>query len=151
MFAGMKKNLVILATCAMGAVALASPVAAQEVPFTSGDFWQVTGIHLKDGASLKYASFLAGDWRANQEFAKSKGWIKNYMVLANPYPRKGEPDVYLITVSENIPSGAESEKRDAEYYAWRKTTAARMEEESGNRAEFREVGSSSLLQEMKFK
>jgi hypothetical protein len=34
---------------------------------------------------------------------------------------------------------------------WRKKTIAQMEKESGNRAEFREVGSSSLLQELTFR
>ena len=72
-----------------------------------GDFWEVTGIHLKDGGALAYANFLATDWRADQEFAKSKGWIKSYMVFSNNHARKGEPDLYLVVISERLPTGAE--------------------------------------------
>ena len=47
--------------------------------------------------------------------------------------------------------GAEGEKRNDEYLAWRKKTEAQMQKESGNRLEFRDIGSSMLLQELKFK
>ena len=86
-----------------------------------------------------YAKFLAAEWRENQEFAKSKGWIKSYMIFSNAYPRPGEPDMYLVTITEDIPSGATSEKRQDEYMAWKKKSLVQMQQESGNRAEFREV------------
>jgi hypothetical protein len=73
------------------------------------------------------------------------------MLFANPYPRPGEADLYLVTVTEDIPSAATSEKREDEYMAWRKKTLVQMQKESGNRAEFREVISSSLLQELTFR
>lgn len=129
----------------------ATQATADEWPFVQGDHWEVTGIHLKDGGGLAYANFLASEWRKDQEFAKSKGWIKSYTVLVNAYPRKGEPDLYLIAITDGVPSGAEGEKRQAEYMAWSKTSIADQQKASGNRAEFREVGSSSLLQEMKFR
>lgn len=68
---------------------------------------------------LAYANFLAGEWREKQEFAKSKGWIRGYMVLSNVHARKGEPDLYLVTITDKIVSGAESESRSKEYMAWR--------------------------------
>ena len=124
---------------------------AAPIRFVPGNFWDVTGIVIKDGGGPKYATFLAGEWRDNQEFAKSQGWIKSYMILSNAYPRKGEPDLYLISVTEQMASGAESEKRQTAYMAWRKKTLSQMESESGNRAEFREVSTSSLLQELNFR
>ena len=117
----------------------------------AGDFWEVTGVHLKDGGGLAYANFLATEWKANQEFAKSKGWIKSYMVFSNNLARKGEPDLYLVVISERLPTGPEGEKRDDEFTAWKKKTQAQMQKESGNRLEIREIGSSSLLQELKFR
>ena len=41
-------------------------------------------------------------------------------------------------------------KRAEEEGAWKKKSIAQMQEESGNRAEYREVMSNSLLQEMTF-
>ena len=99
---------------------------------------------------LAYANFLATEWKADQEFAKSKGWIKSYMVFGNAYPRKGEPDLYLVVISERLPSGTESEKRDDEYLAWKKKTQAQLVKDSGNRLEVREIETNSLWQELKF-
>jgi len=72
-------------------------------------------------------------------------------VLNNVYWRKGEPHLYLITIIDSVISCVEFEKRDQEYRAWRKATIAQLTKESGDRAEFREVSSNSLLQEMTFR
>ena len=128
-------------TCAM----------AGDWPLAQGDFWEVTGVHLKDGGDLAYATFIATEWKTDQEFAKSKGWIKAYMVLGNAYTRKGEPDLYLVTVTDRLVSGPESEKRGDEYIAWKKKSNAQLVKESGNRGEVRTIESSQLLQELKIK
>ena len=149
------KNLIPRAILVMAlgtaSMLVATRAIADEWPLVPGGYWDVTGVKLKDGGGLAYANFLAGEWRENQEFGKSKGWVKSYMILANSNPRAGEPDLYLVTVTEDIPSGATSEKRQDEYMASKKKTLAQMEKESGNRAEFREVVSSLLLQEMTFR
>jgi hypothetical protein len=144
------ERLLVLVFCSASA-ALATRAMAAEWPMAPGDFWEVTGVHLKDGGGLVYANFLATEWKADQEFAKSKGWIKGYMVLSNAYSRKGEPDLYLIVISERLATGPEGEKRNEEYTAWKKKTEAQMQKESGDRLQVREIGSSSLLQELKFR
>lgn len=144
------KGLLVLMLCAVSA-GLATRAEAGDWPMTPGDFWEMTGVHLKDGGALAYATFLASEWKADQEFAKSKGWIKGYLVLSNGYARKGEPDLYLVTISERLPTGPETDKRDDEYMAWKKKTQAQMMKESGNRLEIREIGSNLLLQELKFR
>ncbi len=139
-----------LALCVLSCAWTASAIA-DEYPVVWGDYWSVSGIKLKDGGSLAYAQFLATEWREEQEFAKSKGWIKSYMVLANTYPRQGEPDLYLITVSDQLVSGPEDEKRLEEYMAWRKKSMAQLDKESGDRLEFRELSGNLLLQELEFR
>ena len=144
------KGLLVLILWSVFA-AIPARASADEWPMVQGDYWDMTGVHLKDGGALAYANFLATEWKANQEFAKSKGWVKGYMVLSNVNSRKGEPDLYLITIFERLASGPEAEKRTEEYMAWRKKTQAQMLKESGNRLEIREVGSSTLLQELNFR
>jgi hypothetical protein len=144
------KSVLLLALCATSVMTVTRAVA-DEWPLVAGDFWEVTGVHIKDGGALAYAEFLAAEWRDNQEMAKSKGWIKSYKILGNAYARKGEPDLFLITITDRIVSGPEGEKRQAEYMEWKKKTVAQMEKESGNRAEFREIGSNELLQELTFR
>jgi len=55
-----------------------------------------------------------------------------------------------VTIVDSVVSGAERERRQAEYMQWQKKSLAQMDAESGNRAECREVMGSSLLQELTF-
>lgn len=144
------KSMIVLALAALSVLG-ASRAVADQYPVVGGDFWEVTGVKLKDGGALSYANFLASEWKKDQEFAKSKGWIKDYMVLANTYAREGEADLYLVTVTDRLITGPEGEKRQAEYMEWSKSSIADMEKASGNRAEFRTILSNSLLQELKFR
>jgi hypothetical protein len=143
----------VVSALALGALAtMTSGVSgADEWPLAAGDYWEVTGIDIKDGGALKYAQFIAGEWKENLEFSKSKGWIKGYKIFGNVYARAGEPDLYLVTIRESLPSAAEGEKRNDEFQAWKKKTIAQMETESGNRTQYREVLADELLQEYTIK
>lgn len=150
-YAGISMALA-LAGCATTAVAQQPAAPADSgYPLVSGDFWEVTGVDLKPGGDLIYARHLATRWRAAQEHAKSQGWIKDYMVLANYHRRQGEPDLYLITVSTALPSGPEWEARNLAFEAWAERTTEQLVSENANRAEFREILSNSLLQELVFR
>ncbi len=144
------KPLFILALC-ISALSMTTNALAQEWPMVAGDFWTVTGIEVKDGGDLKYANWLAAEWKKNAEFAMSKGWLKGYKLFGNVHNRKGEPDLYLVRIFEDMPSGPEGEERYKEYMEWQSKTESQMEAESGNRAEYREVMSTVLLQEMMFR
>lgn len=123
----------------------AIPAQAQNYPLEPAGFMEVTGIHLEDGGAFPYATFLAAEWRRNQEFAKSKGWITDYKVYTNMYPREGEPDLYLATWFPSIEDADEAKRRQAEYREYMKKSDQQLDQESGNRTKFRTVGSSMLL------
>ena len=143
-----RKMLSVLVLSTAAATTSAAASAQDQWPLVSGDYWEVTGIDIKDGGGLSYAQFLAGEWKENLEFSKSQGWIKGYRIFSNVHPRAGEPDLYLVTISESIVSAAEGDKRFEAYQAWKKKTIAQQQAESGNRAEYREVLSDALLQEL---
>lgn len=145
-----RKAMLVLAIL-VSSMVMSTAVLAQDWPLVGGDYWTVTGIDIKDGGGLKYANWLADEWRKDLEFSKSKGWIKDYMILSNVHNRSDEPDLYLIRVMESVVSGPEGEKRAVEYMEWQKKSLEQMEGESGNRAEYREVMSSSLLQVLEFR
>jgi hypothetical protein len=132
-------------------IMMSGTALADEWPFVPGDYWEVTGIDIQDGGGYKYAKWLATEWRKDLEFAKSKGWIKDYMIIANVHNRSDEPDLYLVRVRESIVSAAEGEKRQKEYMEWQEKSIEKMQSESGNRAEYRTVMSDSLLQVLKFR
>lgn len=132
-------------------IALSAPATAQNYPLDYGDFTDVTGIDVLDGGSVEYANYLATQWRKNQEFAKSQGWISDYKVYANLYPREGEPDLYLMVMYAKMPDAVESMRRDAAYREYMKKNDSQMAAESGNRGKFRKIMSNALLGEMLFK
>jgi hypothetical protein len=130
-------------------MALPTTVQAQEFPLVAGDYSEVSGIFVKDGGAFKYATHLATKWLDVQKFAKSKGWISDYKILVNEYPRDGEPTIYLMTTFANMADAAEAERRNKAYDAYMQSSAQQQIAESGNRAEYRTVQSSMLLREYK--
>jgi hypothetical protein len=135
------------ALCA-GAMLMSVPVAAQELPIKSGDFWDVAAVTIDDGHFGDYADYLAGQYRKNMEFQKSKGWIKNYYILSNGNKRAGEPDLYLITVFDHVTTPAEDIQREKEANAFLQQSTRQGMAGSGQRATYRHLGSDMLLQEM---
>lgn len=145
----MKRNLI----CAAGLAALALgvsaiPAHAQNAPADPGLYVDVGWIDILDGGDVEYLNFLATEWRKNQEFAKSKGWIVDYSVLANVNARPGEPDLYLSTTFASMPDAAESLRRQEQWREHMKKSDAQMSAESGNRSKFRTVMGSMLLQQV---
>ncbi|RYD85257.1 MAG: hypothetical protein EOP61_39085 [Sphingomonadales bacterium] len=138
---------------ALGAVtlALAAPqmAMAQDSPFTGGDYVEVTGVTVDDGHFMDYATFLTGYYKDQEEYAKKQGWQTSWEILANVFKRAGEPDLYLVRRYRDIPDGAEGEKRAAKIRAEVKMSDAQMEAQSGDRAKFRHVMGTQLLQVLK--
>lgn len=142
------------ATFSVAVLAFATPAAAQEAdpyPFDGGEYVEVTGIDISDGSELKYAQWLAGEWRANEDYAVSQGWNTRYEILTNMYARKGEPDLYLVRYFPAFVDNAEGERRRQAMAARYKRTEAKLLEESAGRATYRTVDGSMLLRKMVWK
>lgn len=126
-------------------------LAEDERVFKNGDYWEVSSITIVDGQWLNYANHLSTKWRDSQEFAKSKGWINGYKVIINQYPRNGEPDMYLITMFEEMATKTQEDERYKAYMEWSKSTIAKLEESSGERVVMRHLSGNSLLREVTFR
>lgn len=105
-------------------------------------------IDVLPGGDLAYTQWLASEWKKEQEFAKSKGWIKSYKVMSNLYPREGEPDLYLMISYADFPNASEMLKQRAEYMAWQAKTLQKLDAENGDRGKFRTVLGNVLLQDV---
>lgn len=148
------KTVKLFAPLFAASMALACPQLAHaqsEWPFVSGEYVEVSGIEIEDGHGLDYANHLAGMWRKGQAFAMEQGWITGYEVLVNSFPRKGEPDVYLITRWTEWESPEEEEARAEAYRKHMAMTETQMQSASGERAEYRHLAGSMLLRSMKFR
>jgi len=141
----------VLVALGAASIAFASPAVAQDYPLKNGNFWNVAEITIDDGHFGDYADHLAGNYRKTQDFAKSKGWIKDYYILANVNKRADEPDLYLVTITDHITTPAEDEAREKEFNAFLNTSARQGDKESGARAKFRKLGGNFLLQELRYK
>lgn len=145
----MRKIIIAAATAA--ALTFSAPAAAQNFPLMPGEYWEMTGIDVDDGAGVRYANWLATEWRQFNDFAKSQGWISDYLILTNVHNRKDEADFYLITKYASLPDAAESERRAAAFRQQAQRTDTQLASESGQRAQYRHVLNTQLLQEMKFR
>ena len=83
--------------------------------------------------------------------AKDERVFNGYKVIVNQYPRKGEPDMYLITMFDEMATKAQEDKRYEAYIKWSKSTIAEMEEGSGERVVMRHLSGNSLLREVTFR
>lgn len=142
-----------LTLAALGAATMlfAVPAAAQDIPLTGGNFWTVTEVRIDDGRFSSYADYLANEWRKQEDFAKSKGWIKDYYILGNINRRADEPDLYLVEVFDHVTTPAEDLAREKDMNAFFARTSRQSEAGSGERAKYRHIGSSMLLQEQVYR
>ena len=129
----------------------AVPAAAQDFPVVGGDYWTVAEISIDDGHFGDYADHLAGLYRKSMDFQKKKGWIKSSYILANVNKRVGEPDLYLVTIADRPSTPAEDEARAKEINAYLQSSARQGDTQSGERAKYRKLGGSMLLQEMTYR
>jgi len=141
----------LFAAAAAVALTFAVPAIAQDVPLKGGNFWNIAEVTIDDGHFADYADHLAGQYRKTQDFAKSKGWIKDYYILSNVNKRADEPDLYLVTITDHITTPAEDEAREKEFNAFLATSARQQDAQSGVRAKFRKLGGNFLLQELLYK
>ena len=138
----------IFAMGAAVAIALATPAIAQESSYTPGNYVRVSMIDVLPGQTENYMDYLAGQYRKELEYRKSKGWITGYRILANVNARDGEPDLYLMTEFKEMATRAEELARDKEMDAFMQSDARRAATASGARVTMRTQKGSMLLQEM---
>ena len=141
----------LLAALGAATMLFAVPAAAQDFPVMGGDYWTVSEITIDDGHFGDYADHLAGLYRKSVEFQRSKGWIKASYILANVNKRAGEPDLYLVTIADHPTTPTEDEARAREINAFLQSSARKGDTQSGERARYRHLGGSMLLQEQVYR
>lgn len=144
-----KLSAALAAIVLMGSIA--TPAVAQESRYDFGNVWYVGGIDVLDGQFENYTAWLADEWVKFRKLNAMHGNEVGYHVLLNSQPRKGEPDLYLVTIHKDflkIAEGLALEKKVNEAMA--KDRSA-FEKESAARAPMREVLSSIELIELKLK
>ncbi|MBY6129709.1 hypothetical protein KUW15_13390 [Qipengyuania aquimaris] len=133
------------------ALAFAMPQAASaqdQYPLTGAEWIEVTGISIEDGGGLKYATWLATEWRKRMDYAVSQGWIESYEIWSNTHGRDGEPDMWLITRFDEFESNEEWEARNRQMREYMQRNIQQLQAESGDRAKYRKVLGDVLIKRL---
>ena len=148
-------NLRLTAVLAVALIATfgSNIVSAQnhERGWENGHIVQVTNVHIKDGMFNAYINDLNNVWRKFLEEQMKDGSVIDYGMYSNPNSRKGEPDLILTVTYANWAAF----DRGVEYFEdiGSKVLGSpeEMREAGIDRGELREIGSTMVLQEIKFK
>lgn len=96
----MKKALVVLV--AMGSLAVGYAVHAQvqavQRPYRNGSIWTLAFIRMQPGMDTAYLSYVASEWKREQEALKKEGLILSYKVMQTE--DHGPDDWNLILMTE---------------------------------------------------
>ena len=66
-------------------------------PYRSGSVWQVNFIRMKPGMETAYLSYIANDWKREQEAEKKAGYSLSYRVLQTEAHSAGDFNLILMT------------------------------------------------------
>lgn len=138
----------IIGAAALAIAATSAPAWGQQSSMKGGALWTAARIDVEDGQMQNYLDFLAKTYTANQDFAKSQGWILEYHILQSLNPRDGEPNIILITRYNDFPSAAETERRNAIMAQRTGLDARAAEAASGQRNSMRKQMGSVLYREL---
>lgn len=83
-------------------------------PYRDGTVWNVSMIRVKPGMDTAYLTYLATDWKRNQEAAKKDGLIVSYKVLATEGHSPSDWNLLLMTEVKDLATmEANTDKADA--------------------------------------
>ena len=117
----------------------------------NGNVVSVTEVHIKPGMFNAYVNDLNSLWRKFNEEQKKDGDIVSYAMFSNTYAREGEPDLYLTVTYRNwaaFDRGIEYFEEMAERL---QGSTEQFRQASVKREDLRTIGSTYVLQEVKFK
>jgi len=127
-----------------------SYVATAQVarPYRNGSVWQVAFIRVKPGMDNLYLSYLANDWKREQEALKSAGLILSYKVLQTEPHTPGDFTLMLMTEYKDLAT-MEANESKADAIA-QKVIGDDQKQVQGykDRAEIREVLGARLAREI---
>jgi hypothetical protein len=95
----MKLNRTVIGLLVAMVFVLSVVVVAQvNRPYRNGSVWTISFIKMKPGMDTAYLSYIAGDWKREQEALKKDGQILSYKVITTE--AHGSDDWNIMLMSE---------------------------------------------------
>jgi 3-hydroxy-3-methylglutaryl CoA synthase len=148
------KNRLVAALGIVLFVALGSVTASAQDHsrgWDTGNIVQVTNVHIKDGMFNAYINDLNNVWRKFLEEQMKDGSVIDYGMYSNPNSRKGEPDLILTVTYANWAAFDRGVEYFEEIGSKVLGSTENMRTANIDRGKLREIGSTTVLQEIKFK
>ena len=141
MVAGVMLTLVVL-------LAGLSAYAQMKRPYRDGSVWTIAFIRMKPGMETAYLTYLAGDWKREQEALKSAGMVLSYKVLSTEGHTAGDWNLLLMTEYKDLAT-MEANEQKAEAIA-QKLIGSDEKQQQGykERTEIREIMGDRLAREI---
>ncbi len=106
------RTLIVGALVALVVLTVGLSVHAQvNRPFRNGTVWDVAFIKMKPGMETAYLTYLANDWKREQEALKSAGLILSYKVLSTEGHNPGDFNLMLMTEYKDLASMEAGEQK----------------------------------------
>lgn len=111
----MKSNRLPVTLLAALVLALSVVAFAQvKRPYRNGTVWSIGFIRMKPGMETAYLSYVAGDWKREQEALKKDGQIVSYKILQTEAHGSTDWNLMLLTEYKDLAAYEKSlEKTDA--------------------------------------
>jgi len=146
------KPVVVLSIILFAALNSVAAVAQDhERGWETGNIVQVTNVHIKDGMFNAYINDLNNVWRKFLEEQMKDGSVVDYGMYSNPNSRKGEPDLILTVTFANWAAFDKGVEYFEEIASRVLGSPEDMRTANIDRGELREIGSTTVYQEIKFK
>lgn len=83
-------------------MSFALPLLAQSKPYHDGSVWQIQCIHVKAGMEDRYARYLAGDWKKEQEAMRKAGYLLSYKAISTEAHNPTDCTVILMSEYKDL-------------------------------------------------
>ena len=80
----------------------ALPTMAQSKPYHEGSVWQMQCVHVKAGMEDRYARYLAGDWKKEQDAMQKAGYVLSYKAISTEAHNPTDCTVILMTEYKDL-------------------------------------------------
>jgi len=105
------QRLLVVALSASLLLLAISVFAQVRRPFRSGSVWTVAFIEMKPGMETAYLSYIATDWKREQEALKKDGQILSYKVLTSESHNPQDFNIMLMTEYKNLATMEANEQK----------------------------------------
>lgn len=145
----MNRNRILAGVAAVAVLAIGLTVYAQVArPYHDGSVWTISQIRVKPGMNEAYMAYLASQWKAQNEAAKSAGFILSYKVIETEAHGPQDFNMLLMVEYKDMATmEANADKMDA---LMQKVVGDDQKQMQGykDRSEIREVLGTRLAREI---